>query len=998
MLDLEFAEQAKRKKGVLDPSWKNKIKEALEILRREALADVVLDEKQTGTDRAQSLTELRSTDEGKESLAFKLSSTDPASLKDVDFDKAFGDAKGEILAAALDGLRQKKAPAPRDQVNRVYENVPKLFEILKGELLKSDDWPEILKNNPALADSVLSSMDPAEIKKIDFDKAFGKDKHAILGKAMVELARKTGNDDGKPKDRVFDPDPELLKVMTKEMLKSKAGKKAFFDDKPSVASAVLSSMDPAVLNVFDFDDALGKQKNDILLESLAVISKKAIDKDGIPINRDTHAHPKIYDALTKALLDSDQGPQALAANPKLASTVIGSVNATVLKDLDFDKAFGKDKDGILADALETISSRTLPLYGMVKSPLSEADPKLFGFLKDELLKSDKWKEVLKAKPVAAGAVISSMDPDALKDFDFDKTFGDSKDRVLAEALLSIANKPVPMKGNVTDRATQLDPKLFKLLKEKVPKEVWNDQTATIGARKGLGPRVCMGLWRTNSFDQICELIDYGVDTSLATRVPEGERTGGGVYSGFVQPVQHLASKLLHDAALRDQDKKIAKKEDKKTETWEPVRKKQADGAGQILAALEKAATEKKCKLDMLTRWSQVEESKMIVEFKENPGTIWGFEDIRMPYVDCAHEVDEVDQPLRMMELWTAVMESLSPEAFDRLLEDPKNAVGDFIDKGVKELANSRDPMIKKLAESEDFIKNFKKDAEAFLLEFATQMPKATFARPTLDDAGEKAAMTVSEVAGIKPDKFVTGLACKAGLWWAKKENKPVYYCLDGINMADVTNYKKVKKKAVEDFLNADGKGHDEVITLVELREILKNWKQFEGTVKFVEKGNILQGKDLEQKVKGWQKDLRKANKQAGRMPAPDFKVFTNDLNKIDGGLLVELGKQKDVDKANMDARDIVKKYGYLVKVANTRPHIVLEYISNKCGVLIEYKLIAPGLPQAGRALRSANRKKNEENIKDAKESLGGEIGKCHKDFRKPLKAALLPVPTTDQKI
>src|SRR5262249_28228992 len=160
------------------------------ILKRDALADVVLGENQSGTERAQCLKDLRSTPEGKESLPFKLSSIDPATLKDLDFDEAFGDARGEILADALDVLRQRKAPAPRDNPNRVTENDPKLFELLKGKLLKSDNWPELLKANPALADSILSSLDPAEFQKINFDDAFGKQKNAILGKAMVAFARK----------------------------------------------------------------------------------------------------------------------------------------------------------------------------------------------------------------------------------------------------------------------------------------------------------------------------------------------------------------------------------------------------------------------------------------------------------------------------------------------------------------------------------------------------------------------------------------------------------------------------------------------------------------------------------------------------------------------------------------------------------------------------------------------------------------------------------------
>ena len=43
-------------------------------------------------------------------------------------------------------------------------------------------------------------------------------------------------------------------------------------------------------------------------------------------------------------------------------------------------------------------------------------------------------------------------------------------------------------------------------------------------------------------------------------------------------------------------------------------------------------------------------------------------------------------------------------------------------------------------------------------------------------------------------KFMGSFACTAGLWRAKNEWKPTY-C-----MADVTDYKKVKNKAIEAYL------------------------------------------------------------------------------------------------------------------------------------------------------------------------------------------------------
>ena len=624
-------------------------------------------------------------------------------------------------------------------------------------------------------------------------------------------------------------------------------------------------------------------------------------------------------------------------------------------------------------------------------------------LRQEMLKSQEGREVL-------GKILSSMDPASLKEIypksgeekalDFDRAFGSAKNGVLAEAL--VASLPDKEKKP----PAVLNPELFGVLATNVPPDAWNDETARPGALKGLGPRVCAALWQNGAYDQLCELIKHGVDTSLAANVGVKVK-GPGIYSGFIQPIQHVIQ-----GQLRDIDK-LGTDEAKQ---WPEDRKSKAEGAKKIFRTLEKQK-----KAVTLTKWSDVEKSDMIEKFEKNPGTIWGFENIRMPYVQAAHGTKQGAQPLRMMELWEAVTNILSvPSAYNKLIDDPKNAVDEFIDAGVKEIEgkieehrqlvkdNKDDPDYKfaDIADMKEFIDNFKRDAKAFLLEFAAQMPKGTLVRPSLDEKGKQRVhqemidgrpkysnVYLLDEAGIVPGKFMGGLACKAGLWWAKKEKKPVYYCLDGINMDDVTNYKKVRNKAIEDFINGGGKqgggkGHEEVITLVELREILKHWDGPDGledTVKFVLKGKTLTGDELKNKVKAWQEAMEKANKGAGRTPAPDFNTFANELNKIDPGLIAKLGKETDAKKANMDARDIVKKYGYLVKVAKTRPHIVLKYIMSKCQVLIEYGLISEGLPDACRQLNEA-----EENwMTVARGRVRNQLYKCHKDFRAPLEAALL---------
>jgi hypothetical protein len=592
------------------------------------------------------------------------------------------------------------------------------------------------------------------------------------------------------------------------------------------------------------------------------------------------------------------------------------------------------------------------------------------------------------------AVLSAVDPASLGKIDLDTAFGKFKNDVLSETLLAIADKNSPLKtGAELDRKAQFDPTLFSKLAGEVHPDVWNDK----GARKrGLGPRVCQALWENGNYDQICDLIRHGVDTSLSARVTGGEQSTGlrvGIYSGFVQPIQHVASNLLRDVHLLDTNNPSLSRHAKGP----------AQGAKKIFDALEQKGT-----AITLTKWADVKGSEMIDEFTRNPGTIWGFKTIRMPYVQAAHEAQHHPEPLRMIELWEAVLESLSPDAYSRLLNDPDNAIDDFVNIGVAKIEKGlTDPRKKaKYADiakdSKTFIDNFKWDAKAFLTEFAARMPKGTFADVAKDDSGaaRKDAkgneVTVSDVAGIVPGKFMGGLACKAGLWWAKKEGKPVYYCLDGINMDDVTNYKKVKNKAIEDFIAAGGqpsgaKGHDEVITMVELREILKNWEELEDTVKFVRKAQILKGNDLEKEVKAWQAKMKQANQEAGRAPAPPRAAFAKELKAIDPRLMAKLPKGPEGDK---DARDIVRKSGYLLKVANSRPEIVLKYIMSRCKVLTDYDLIPIKLPEVAAKLAAATA---EGDIPGLSVELRRQITRCNAKFQLPLKAALMRHPLLAKK-
>jgi hypothetical protein len=607
-----------------------------------------------------------------------------------------------------------------------------------------------------------------------------------------------------------------------------------------------------------------------------------------------------------------------------------------------------------------------------------------GVKPEELLGTDLGRKLFAEKKHLRGATLAALDPAKVDDLDLDQIFGSEKNDILTDALLAMTEKTVP-KSDSAPNAGTMDPALFSKLKTKFAPDKWNESS------RGLGARVCQGLWQKGHYDQIAELIDYGVDTSLAARVAGKTGSGAGVYSGFFQPVQHVVSKHLRDVSVLDIDP-CPLTDDRK---W------RAKGAKKVIAALEKKDAAK-----TVTKWSDVTGSEMMVEFKKKPGTIWGFEDIRLPFVQAAHGVDEVPaQPLRMMELWEAVNESLDPAAFARLLDDPDKAADEFVKKGIEiieaGLKSTKPSDVAKYDEirkkKDEFIGNFRTQAKEFLKEFASQMPKATFTTGAKDESGkvrrektergDEVDVGLSDVAGVQKGKFAGGLACKAGLWWAKKENKPVYYCLDGINMDDVTNYKKAKNKSIEDFIAAGGKtkgakGHDEVITMVELREVLKNWDELKDTVLFVLKGKILKDDELKSQVAEWQNKLKDGNRQAGRTPAPPREDFTYQLNAINPKLMQDLSPGKE---GNMDARDIVKKYGYLLKVSKTRPAILLKYIISRCAVLTKYKLLSDGLAPAAAQF---NAPKEGDDMKALSAELLRQIKLCYAALQGPLESAL----------
>ncbi|MEW9920307.1 hypothetical protein AB2B41_11865 [Marimonas sp. MJW-29] len=615
------------------------------------------------------------------------------------------------------------------------------------------------------------------------------------------------------------------------------------------------------------------------------------------------------------------------------------------------------------------------------------DKKKIRELTKGMLKNDDGRRLLEADPDLAGLFLAAGDPTDDDYQEFLGSLGTTRTDAVANAILNLAER---------DSRDPRDPELFEFLSEAIPVSTWNDTNMALGSKpRGLGARVCAQLFDKKGYDEICALIELGVDT---TRPALSDKSEAGAYSGFVRPLQHILQEYLPDTAKLDTDEE---------DDLSAVRKARAEGVKKIFERLEAedaAVT--------LTSWQDIKDSELLEAFQENPGTIWGFESMRGPYVLAAHQTDEGVRPVRMMELWEAIEPALTPENYALLLEKPKKTIRKLVKEGVetieanwtkteKQFKDKYDPVRR---DKDAYLDRFRADATAMLTELAQQIPEGTFVRKHDDAHGQFGDQDImlSQIAGIDPGKFMGGIACKAGLWLAKNQGTPVYYCLDGINMDDVVNYKRVKNQAIAEFLAQGGATlgdpHSEVITMCEVREILDNWDDLKDTVKFVVKGEILSGDDLDRDVAGWKRRMAAADNAAGRMPAPPRTTFDSELRAIDPALpgkLDDVASRQGQDTADKDARDIVRQSGYLVKFAHTHPGYVVKYLMSKCEILGAYGLISGGLiavaADVGRmAVMDPPAARNEINAKV--KDVADQLKHCAKPFQQPLAQALVRHP------
>ncbi|MFL4468461.1 hypothetical protein ACERZ8_00720 [Tateyamaria armeniaca] len=635
-----------------------------------------------------------------------------------------------------------------------------------------------------------------------------------------------------------------------------------------------------------------------------------------------------------------------------------------------------------------------------------ATPEARAAMVTKMLTSDDYHDRLRHDPALTAHMLASATVEDLEACGYLDRLSPSKVDVLSDALDFMVRPSFMMRGAKNGYPMiARDPAVFAEIAEKLPQKYWNDTNRGLGApERGLGPRMCAGLWNSGGFDEICGLIDMGVDTKRAALAQGGDM---GTYSGFVMPLQHLIQEHMSDI------RKLGTPEE---QTWDDQKRAKVRGAQQIFAALETSGT-----AETLTDWQDVVDSELLDAFKDDPGTIWGFERVRGPFVEAAHDTDKGTQPVRMMEIWEAVKPILSPGDYVELLENPDKKIREVIAEAVKQIdvdfatkdkyAHARgDDGTKKNA----YIKAFVTAAQSFLETFAKQIPEGVISRQALTAQGATRpsgeAIELSDLIGIDSGKMMGMIACKAGLWAAKEEGKPVYYVMDGINMQDVVDYKKVQNQTIQEFLANGGATQssdtfEEVITMQEVREFLTHWDDLKDTVKICVKGDILEGRELDDYIAQHQQAMQQADEDAGRAPAAPLAEFKSELKAIDSNIFATLEKAvrngADAAVINMDARDIVLKSNYVLRIATAKPSLVLKYLLSKCEVLFQYRLLSPDLvrPAAGLAslLLSGDNAPPEQVTKPIATTLKAEIKKCTKKFRQPLTESLLDLPLLERR-
>jgi hypothetical protein len=598
-----------------------------------------------------------------------------------------------------------------------------------------------------------------------------------------------------------------------------------------------------------------------------------------------------------------------------------------------------------------------------------------------------------------------------------EALGDSEHQVAAQVLIKTSG------ADATN--TAVEDWMWKAVK----KEDWADKSL------GLSAQVFNSLWNAGKFDKIATLLDKDQPCdpsqphSMGCNMGRGLKGVEGIWSGYVQPLEHLLGNYvkkvggLKDSPLHkeletltstsqkfkqelEEAKALAAKAgesgadggkaqaaaDAKQKEYDEAEKarakkegeiKKLEGAQKVLAALDKSG-----KASVLIDYGEIKGSGMIKEFTKKPGTIWGFEDVRMPYVQAAREGEHGQQPLRMWEMWEAIDPALTEGGYDDLLEDPDEAIPRFIALGVEKIKKGmqeKDNHEYDGRDEKEFIKRFEEQATSYLSHLSKQPPKGEF-------------RGVADPSGVDAGKLMGALGCKAGLWWAankKDPEEPVYYCLDGIKMEDATSYKKLKNANIQAKLSDPSKpNHLEVITFAEIREILKNWDQLKGTVKFYEQGELLAPEVQEKRVEEWIAKMRGHNKDTGKRPAPKAEKYKAVLEKLDPQIFDKLDdpleRNEDGRDADRNALRIVRASANLKRAAKAKHReVLIGYLKSKqCRALIEWGFVPVGLTDLADVVEEA-RKNARDDAKDWLQKLKTALGLVNDEFKDAVSKKLL---------
>lgn len=385
---------------------------------------------------------------------------------------------------------------------------------------------------------------------------------------------------------------------------------------------------------------------------------------------------------------------------------------------------------------------------------------------------------------------------------------------------------------------ELGPDLLAWLFASVTVPEWNDPVQELAAR-GLNL-----LWTAGDYDRICQLIAAGVDCTVSAKAWGGP-TREGVFSGYVQPLTHVLGRYVKSISMLDTPDEPALPDPTKVR-----------GARQVVQAIGKLSSPPAILLD----YAAIRSSEVVTLFAEQPGTFWGFEDVRLPYVLAARETRHGQRPLRMLDLWEAVGPALG--VYANLVSRPKSTIAALVKQGAGAVRDGIKAGRREYdgIDEQKYLPEFEKMCADFLTYFAGRRPYGAY-------------LETADRSGKAPLKLLAAYACKVGIHWSAARGIPLYYCLDGLAMSDVFSYKAYKIREIDAYLGAIAKPtgqllhhgpFQEVITLAEVREILRHWDKFRDVVRFVEQGRLIPREDAEKRVHDWQQELSAADQDLHR--------------------------------------------------------------------------------------------------------------------------------------